>query len=150
MDSKKLLSKNLLMMKFMQRTKEKVEQIEEEQKTAHLLDKDVQKNTIFSKRDQVIVEPSFVICENLVFGRMSFKGYNPDIERLMEEKSLDHNPLKRKAPQDEVELTPKEMADSYDKMSVDPGQHKFQGRNQGSNQGRNKKRARYVRPVDDN
>ena len=26
------------------------------------------------------VEPSFVICENLMFGRRSFKGFNPEIE----------------------------------------------------------------------
>jgi len=26
------------------------------------------------------VEPSFVVCENLKFGRRSFKGFNPEIE----------------------------------------------------------------------
>jgi len=26
------------------------------------------------------VEPSFIICENLMFGRRSFKGFNPEIE----------------------------------------------------------------------
>jgi len=26
------------------------------------------------------VEPSFVVCENLMFGRRSYKGFNPEIE----------------------------------------------------------------------
>lgn len=28
------------------------------------------------------MEPSFAPCENLVFGRMSYKGFNPEIEVL--------------------------------------------------------------------
>ena len=29
------------------------------------------------------MEPSYAVCESLSFGRMSFKGANPEIEKLM-------------------------------------------------------------------
>lgn len=35
------------------------------------------------------MENSYVVCENLSFGRMSFKGANPDIEKLM--KKMEHS-----------------------------------------------------------
>lgn len=37
----------------------------------------------FYLRSKFIIEPSYVACESLSFGRMSFKGANPEIEKLM-------------------------------------------------------------------
>ncbi|KFP82410.1 M-phase phosphoprotein 6, partial [Acanthisitta chloris] len=35
------------------------------------------------KESCIVEERSFMRCEDLVFGRMSFKGFNPEIEKLM-------------------------------------------------------------------
>lgn len=136
MDSKKLLSKNLLQMKFMQRTKEKVDRIEEEEKTAHLLEK--VEAPVLTIRDQIIVEPSYVECEQLVFGRMSFKGYNPEIEKLMSDKQPVET--RQEKEQQEVEVTRTEMVHrhrNYDRSN----RRDSRGRGRG-------KRQRYSRPVD--
>ncbi|XP_046842440.1 M-phase phosphoprotein 6-like [Xenia sp. Carnegie-2017] len=86
---RKKLSKNLLKMKFMQRTEEaKLRQkLEEEEKreideTHWVLDNEE------SAKDVNVweYEPSFVVCENLLpTGRMSFKKFNPTIEKLFKE-----------------------------------------------------------------
>ncbi len=39
-------------------------------------------------RTRFISEPSYAIAENLIFGRMAFKGMNPEIEKMMEEQRL--------------------------------------------------------------
>ena len=31
-------------------------------------------------REKFVVQPSHSACENLLFGRMSFKGFNPEVE----------------------------------------------------------------------
>ncbi|XP_021926012.1 M-phase phosphoprotein 6 isoform X2 [Zootermopsis nevadensis] len=42
-------------------------------------------------RCKYIIEPSFVPCENLIVGRLSFHGMNPEIERILElELQADH------------------------------------------------------------
>lgn len=30
------------------------------------------------------MDPSYVVCENLIDGRLSFRGMNPNVEKLME------------------------------------------------------------------
>ena len=40
------------------------------------------------------MESSYAVCEDLVFGRMSFKGFNPEIEKLMRKAEREKNPLK--------------------------------------------------------
>ena len=36
--------------------------------------------SLSSLRNVIVMEKGFVSCENLVFGRISFKGFNPEIE----------------------------------------------------------------------
>ncbi|KAG7274789.1 hypothetical protein CRUP_015776, partial [Coryphaenoides rupestris] len=36
-----------------------------------------------AKESHIIEERSFVTCEDLKYGRMSFKGFNPEVEKLM-------------------------------------------------------------------
>lgn len=77
------LSKNVLSMKFMQRTKEK---IEEKQEVETLIGKVGDDCKDRPEIDVWKTEDSYVPCQNLLFGRMSFRGFNPEIERLMAEK----------------------------------------------------------------
>ena len=70
---KKKLSKNLLEMKFMKRTKEKTEKIEEEEVRSRMFDGEVS-GAMRDGASRIVVEPSYVNIENLRFGRLAFKG----------------------------------------------------------------------------
>ena len=71
---KKKLSKNLLEMKFMKRTKEKTEKIEEEEVRSRMFDGEVS-GAMRDGASRIVVEPSYVNIENLRFGRLAFKGW---------------------------------------------------------------------------
>lgn len=132
MAHKSLLSKNLLSMKFMQRTKEKID-VDEEVKATFGYDVDIDINGEGKPPVQIWPsEPSYGPCEDLRFGHMSFGGYNPEIEALMELK----DPKKKED---------KKADNTFDGMSIDPVEET--PADQG---GRVKKRKRnkYLRPVD--
>ncbi|XP_049866533.1 M-phase phosphoprotein 6 [Pectinophora gossypiella] len=78
------LPKSVLDMKFMKKTKER---IEKELQNTHDHDS-LYSNIITSEMRHAsgnfISESSFIFCEDLMEGRLSFKGMNPEIERLME------------------------------------------------------------------
>ncbi|XP_029909358.1 M-phase phosphoprotein 6 [Myripristis murdjan] len=80
------LSKNLLRMKFMQRglDAETRKQLEEEEKRI-ISDEHwyLDLPELKAKENLIIEERSFVPCEDLKYGRMSFKGFNPEVEKLM-------------------------------------------------------------------
>lgn len=128
MAHRSLLSKNLLGMKFMQRTKEKLDDDKEVKATfGYEVDVDLQNEG----KPPVEIwpsEPSYGPCEDLKFGRMSFRGYNIEIETLMAQKL--------------AEKSGKKENETFDEMAVDDD-------NQNQNQkGRKRKRHRYLRPVD--
>ncbi|XP_040894369.1 M-phase phosphoprotein 6 [Toxotes jaculatrix] len=80
------LSKNLLRMKFMQRglDAETKKQLEEDEKRI-ISDEHwyLDLPELKAKENLIIEEKSFVPCEDLKYGRMSFKGFNPEVEKLM-------------------------------------------------------------------
>ncbi|XP_018496915.1 M-phase phosphoprotein 6 isoform X2 [Galendromus occidentalis] len=83
------LSKNVLEMKFMKRTKEKYEKdlFEAEQKALFSTSVTQEMENKRAKKKRFIQENSFVPCADLVSGRMSFKGRNPWIEDEREQPS---------------------------------------------------------------
>merc|ERR1712071_31501 len=86
-----LLSKNLLEMKFMKRTKEKTEkELEDEERQTTFANEIT--SAMLSHGSNFIMENSYVVCENLSFGRMSFKGANVEIEKLMKKAANMKNP----------------------------------------------------------
>ncbi|XP_056308346.1 M-phase phosphoprotein 6 [Danio aesculapii] len=105
------LSKNLLRMKFMQRglDAEVKKQLDEEEKRI-ISDEHwfLDLPELKAKENHIIEERSFVPCEDLVYGRMSFKGFNPDIEKLM---------LLMNAPREEEDE--EEEDESMNKMETD-------------------------------
>ncbi|XP_028392744.1 M-phase phosphoprotein 6-like isoform X2 [Dendronephthya gigantea] len=122
------LSKNLLKMKFMQRTEEAKlrQQLEDEEKReideAHwVLD-----NVEGAKDENVIeYEPSYVVCEDLVpTGRMSFKRFNPAIEKLFQELTSQKELAECEAREREDTVTAEQMAERYDSL-IDTVDKKF-------------------------
>lgn len=79
------LPKSVLDMKFMRKTKERIEkEIENIQDHDSLYSKIIT-NEMRHASGNFILESSFIVCENLLDGRLSFKGMNPEIESLMEQ-----------------------------------------------------------------
>ncbi|KAE8608738.1 hypothetical protein XENTR_v10011591 [Xenopus tropicalis] len=80
------LSKNLLRMKFMQRTldAETKKQLEEDEKKI-ISDEHwyLDLPELKEKESYIIEERSFLPCEDFLYGRMSFKGFNTEVEKLM-------------------------------------------------------------------
>ncbi|XP_055002359.1 M-phase phosphoprotein 6 isoform X2 [Sorex araneus] len=84
-ERKTKLSKNLLRMKFMQRglDSETKKQLEEEEKK--IISEEhwyLDLPELKEKESFIIEEQSFLLCEDLLYGRMSFRGFNPEVEVL--------------------------------------------------------------------
>uniref|UniRef100_A0A3P8SQM4 M-phase phosphoprotein 6 n=1 Tax=Amphiprion percula TaxID=161767 RepID=A0A3P8SQM4_AMPPE len=116
------LSKNLLRMKFMQRglDAETKKQLEEDEKRI-ISDEHwfLDLPELRARENLIIEEKSFVPCEDLRFGRISFKGFNPDVEKLM----LLLNPKEEEEERDEddqrrmqTDITDEEMALRYESL----------------------------------
>uniref|UniRef100_UPI00398E690C M-phase phosphoprotein 6 isoform X1 n=2 Tax=Pristiophorus japonicus TaxID=55135 RepID=UPI00398E690C len=114
------LSKNLLKMKFMQRSldTETKKQLEEEEKKI-ISDEHwyLDLPELKEKESHIIEEKSFVPCEDLLFGRMSFKGFNPEIEKLVAQMySQNENEEPEEEVQMEVDVSDVEMARRYESL----------------------------------
>lgn len=81
---KVVLPKAVLDMKFMKKTKERIEKEIENTQDHSSLYANIITNEMRSASGNYITEQSFMFCETLIEGRLSFKGMNPEIERLME------------------------------------------------------------------
>lgn len=77
------LSKSILEMKFMKRTKEKVLREEEDAKGREMYSNEITQKML-DNDCPYIIETSYVPCEDLNDGRFSFRGMNPEIERLLQ------------------------------------------------------------------
>uniref|UniRef100_G3NY93 M-phase phosphoprotein 6 n=1 Tax=Gasterosteus aculeatus TaxID=69293 RepID=G3NY93_GASAC len=113
-DDNMKLSKNLLRMKFMQRglDDEMKKQLEEDEKRI-ISDEHwyLDLPELKAKENFIIEEKSFVPCEGLKFGRISFKGFNPEVERLM----LLMNPQVETSRMP-ADVTDEEMARRYESL----------------------------------
>lgn len=119
-ERKTKLSKNLLRMKFMQRglDSETKKQLEEEEKK--IISEEhwyLDLPELKEKESVIIEEQSFLLCEDLLYGRMSFRGFNPEVEKLM----LQMN-AKNKTEEDdedeivELDVSDEEMARRYETL----------------------------------
>ncbi|XP_072374016.1 M-phase phosphoprotein 6 [Scyliorhinus torazame] len=114
------LSKNLLKMKFMQRSldSETKKQLEEEEKKI-ISDEHwyLDLPELKEKESHIIEEKSFVPCEDILFGRMSFKGFNPEIEKLVAQMySQNENEEPDEDVKMEVDVSDVEMARRYESL----------------------------------
>lgn len=78
------LPKSVLDMKFMKKTRERIEKELENTQDHGSLYSNIITNEMRSASGNFISESSFIFCETMLEGRLSFKGMNPEIERLME------------------------------------------------------------------
>nr|XP_045017047.1 M-phase phosphoprotein 6-like [Jaculus jaculus] len=117
-EHKTKLSKNLLCMKFMQRglDSETKKQLEEQEKK--IISEEhwyLDLPELKEKESFIIEEQIFMLCEDLLHGRMSFRGFNPEVEKLM----LQMN-AKNKAEEDEtveeLNVLDEEMARRYETL----------------------------------
>ncbi|XP_061532395.1 M-phase phosphoprotein 6 isoform X2 [Phycodurus eques] len=104
------LSKNLLRMKFMQRGLDA--------ETKKQLQDDEKKIISDEHWNSIVEERSFVPFEELLFGRMSFRGFNPEVEKLMAQM----NPRRARQEADveagrmQTDVTDEEMALRYESL----------------------------------
>lgn len=77
------LSKSILEMKFMKRTKEKVLKEEDDAQSRAMYSNEIT-DKMRKNENIYIIEPSYLHFEDINEGRYSFRGMNPEIERLME------------------------------------------------------------------
>merc|ERR1712062_801885 len=113
-NQKKKLSKCVLEMKFMKRTKEKVEIEEENQEREDMYASSISDAMKF-QGSRFIAEPSYVNIENLTFGRLAFHGMNPEIEKMAEEVRLKVE--EAESIKKEKDVQDAEMADFYSSMN---------------------------------
>jgi len=83
----------------MKRTREKTEIMEEEEIRSQMFDSEVTP-AMRVGGSRVVCEPSYVPVENLVFGRLAFKGMNQEIEAMMAEKVAAEDTTKEKEVSD--------------------------------------------------
>ncbi|XP_011210605.2 M-phase phosphoprotein 6 [Bactrocera dorsalis] len=146
------LSKGILEMKFMQRTKAKVDKEIEEAEGREMYSQEITQKMLNSNSNY-IMEPSFVHCENLIEGRLSFRGMNPEIERLLELEQADK--LANTRHEQPTEVSDKDMASFYNAQQVTM-QKKFQTKAQFKAKRNNvektkwqNKKARFHKPQED-
>ncbi|XP_055372614.1 M-phase phosphoprotein 6 [Condylostylus longicornis] len=87
--SKRKLSKGILEMKFMKRSKEKVAKENEEIEGREMYAKETTAEMLKDNGTNFIMEPSYALIEDLIEARISCRGINPEIERLMELEQLE-------------------------------------------------------------
>lgn len=137
-DQKAKLSKSILDMKFMKRSKERVEKEEEAAEGQAMYSKNITDEMRKSSRI-VFIEASITTCKDLIDGRLSFKGMNADVEKQMSNsyyKRLDV--INRKTEKD---VTDVEMAENYS-AAADHINKKFQNK-------RNRNKRKFMKPSDD-
>lgn len=111
MAAKTKLSKGILDMKFMKRTKDKVTKEQDDAEGRAMYASQITDKMLRHGECPYISEPSFVPVEGLLEGRFSFRGMNPEIERLLELEDLAKQETSGKDVKKDV--ADEEMADSY-------------------------------------
>ncbi|XP_075045263.1 M-phase phosphoprotein 6 [Mixophyes fleayi] len=154
------LSKNLLRMKFMHRSldPETKKQLEENEKKI-ITDEHwyLDLSELKEKESFIIEERSFLPCEDFLFGRMSFKGFNPEIEKLMVQ--MNSKTAAEEEPEEEkmdVDVSDEEMARRYEtlvgtikkKFTKKRDQKVLKGADENSNIKSSKVKRAFIKPQD--
>ncbi|KAG8144141.1 hypothetical protein E2320_001254 [Naja naja] len=108
-DVKSKLSKNLLRMKQLE---------EEEKKIINEQHWFLDRPELKEKESFIIEERSFAMCEDLLYGRMSFKGFNPEVEKLMVQMNSRHKTedTGEETNAKEADVSDEEMARRYETL----------------------------------
>uniref|UniRef100_A0A8C4PXD1 M-phase phosphoprotein 6 n=1 Tax=Eptatretus burgeri TaxID=7764 RepID=A0A8C4PXD1_EPTBU len=129
------LSNNLLKMKFMQRylTEEAKQDLEQREKRIISDEHWYLDLPELAKNEALCVENvSFSTCEQLLFGRMSFHGFNPEVEQLCKRLNASQETTSEEEDDDnEKDISDAEMARRYQSVVETIGK-KFQNKRQRS------------------
>lgn len=118
------LSKGILEMKFMKKTKEKVEKQADDAEGQAMYSNQITEE-MRKTGNLVFITTSMTICKNLVDGRLSFGGMNPEIEKYM---ANDYNKLvSEEEMKKEKDVTDVQMAEGHSTL-VDTIGKKFQSK----------------------
>ncbi|XP_063216060.1 M-phase phosphoprotein 6 [Bacillus rossius redtenbacheri] len=149
------LSKAILDMKFMKRSKEKAQK-EQDKEDSELMFSDVITDKLRQGASKFLIERSYVPCEDLIVGRLSFQGMNPYIERIMQEE--EEEKLRKLQPKLEADVSEEEMANRYSTLVGNisnkfakrshPAPHKRANESNPSYETKNKKKM-FQKPSDD-
>ncbi|XP_040104258.1 M-phase phosphoprotein 6-like [Oryx dammah] len=118
-EHKTKLSKNLLRMKFMQRgwDLETKKQLEEEEKK--IISEEhwyLDLPELKEKESFIIEEQSFLLCEELLYERMSFRGFNTKVEKLMLQMNAKNKAEEAEEQTVELDVSDEEMARRYETL----------------------------------
>ncbi|WAR11687.1 MPH6-like protein [Mya arenaria] len=109
-------SKTSLSGNFMKRSALRIEKEKSEEERKLIIDDEhwvLDLPKIEGKESKYVIESSIARCENLLFGRMSFQGCNPEVEKLMK---LHNNQLaldEAERKENENSVNDQEMAERY-------------------------------------
>lgn len=145
---KKRLSKSILEMKFMKKSKEKVYQEQEEEEGKAIFASEVTE-AMRMGGGRFIVEPSFVPCEDLIIGRLSYSGMNPEIERLMDLEKREKNPRPKEKAKPEADVSDAEMAERYSSLVGTMGNKFKSNKSKSGSEQPPRKKAKFLKPSDD-
>lgn len=146
MESKKevALSKAILEMKFMKKTKEKVQKEIEDAEGQAMYSNEITEEMRRSG-NLVFIETSISNCKNLIEGRLSFGGMNPEIEKLMANDYIKQ--LEAEERRKEKDITDVEMAEGYSTL-VDTIGKKFASSKHSKPKHKFKKKT-FVKPAEE-
>lgn len=68
------------------------------------------------KESFIIEEQSFLLCEDLLYGRMSFRGFNPEVEKLMLQMNAKNKAEEVEDETVELDVSDEEMARRYETL----------------------------------
>lgn len=141
MEKKTQLSGAILDMKFMKKSKERVEKEQDDAEGNAMYSNDI---TDQMRRGQsfAIFEVSINNCKDLIEGRLSFGGLNQDVQRLMQDEYSKR--IQKIEKEKEVEISDLEMAKRYN-PAVETMGKKF---NEKKINKQNHKR-KFMKPSDD-
>lgn len=110
-------SKTLLGLRFMQKTKENAKRKLDEAEGTDAIN--VDKNMLDlckSESDKYLSTESYSFCEDLKYGRFSYKGMNPEVERIMKSKQskfADGGNEDDQQGEEQAEVNNEQMANFY-------------------------------------
>ncbi|GFO43481.1 M-phase phosphoprotein 6-like [Plakobranchus ocellatus] len=113
------LSKNVLQMKFMQRSVLRMEKEQNEEERQKIIDDEhwaLDLPEYKTKESDFLVNQSYSICEELQFGRQSFQGFNPEVEKLMKVQNAEKEAEKTEQKEKEESVGDIEMAKRYSSL----------------------------------
>ncbi|XP_059168931.1 M-phase phosphoprotein 6-like [Physella acuta] len=113
------LSKNVLQMKFMQRSVLRIEKEQNEEEQQKVIDDEhwvLDIPDYKTKESLFLQNQSYVVCEGLRFGRQSYQGFNPEIEKIMRLQNAEEEAKRSEEIEKQNSVSDQEMVNRYSSL----------------------------------